>query len=1061
MKLEEFYIDGFGIFHDYDIKNLTSGLTIFVGPNEAGKSTILSFIKRILFGFPDKRSSINLYPPLRGGNHGGRLILSTGNNTRCIIERYSEESHDVKVILPDGSVGGSTELSRLIGYANKDIFENIFAFGLTELQDFETLKSEAVRGRLYSAGTGIGAISLSEFQKTIETETSELFKPKGSQPEINTLFKGINEINARLREIENDLQKFDDLHRDLEDITKKINNIEQERNQVRTKFNHKKNLITVWDYWRKIQEAKDRLQKIPEIENFPENGVETMERNLEQVDELKNRITETNDKLNEIRFRKSQIKIDEKLISNKERILELQKGRDKYFSAARDLPILRDKLKRDKEGLKESLHEIGPDWDEEKLSSFDISIPTKEIVRKKHNTIEEIREKIRDTEKESQKIDQDINNIEEEIKVVDKNLETLSLQQLDEERLSQQKKSLQLLRAKYPGLKEKEADMRSLQEKEELFAIIKPHREEILPNLPLWPAVMLIATGIVTLILSIFRNNRAIGIIILAILSASAIIYIILGRKKLPATKPEGFKDKETEDLMEKSKDLSERRKMLEFELGKIKSGMLSNAQICGFENIPDPILIEGKDSELQTVSANLLKLNDLKKQRGKLDQNLKKPSEEENIVKRRLNELRKDEENARKEWKDWLTEKGLELELTPEGVIDIFATIKTCIEKKKSVEELTVRIKEQVQRYVEEYETKISSVLEDCNRKKKEINVVVELEKISEELNQAIDDSKNLKQLDIDEEKLRLDLQNLEGKLEERDKAISKLLSQGFAKSETEFRKNTKNWEERNELKNGILQGEQNIKRISGEGKPYSDFINELKGTTLETLKEKELQLEEKLNEMEKLLSEFRENRGGIAKEIEQIERREEGSSLRIEKAVKIQKLKKKSDEWSILILARTIMRKAIEKYEKERQPGVIKEAQLFFSKVTLGRYSRIYAPLDEAKIYVEDRDGRRKDIQDLSRGTAEQLYLSLRFGFIREFSKRAEPLPIVFDDILVNFDPERFQAACEAIKELIKTYQVLYFTCHPETTDLLTKMILYSRKVDMIAGDQYGIKY
>ena len=41
MKFEEIYIDGFGIFHDYHIKNLTSGLTIFIGPNEAGKSTIL------------------------------------------------------------------------------------------------------------------------------------------------------------------------------------------------------------------------------------------------------------------------------------------------------------------------------------------------------------------------------------------------------------------------------------------------------------------------------------------------------------------------------------------------------------------------------------------------------------------------------------------------------------------------------------------------------------------------------------------------------------------------------------------------------------------------------------------------------------------------------------------------------------------------------------------------------------------------------------------------------------------------------------------------------------
>ena len=1046
MKFEEIYIDGFAIFHDYYIKNLTSGLTIFIGSNEAGKSTILSFQKRILFGFPDRRSRLNLYLPLAGGNHGGRLIVSTGDNTRYIIERYSKGANDVKVILPDGSTGGTTELSNLLGHANKDIFENIYAFGLTELQDFETLNSEAVKGRIYSAGTGIGASSLSEIQRTIEKDAGELFKPQGSTPEINSLFRSIKEINAQLREIKNDVEKFDDLHRNREEIAEEIENIIQERNRVSTRFTHTNNLITVWNDWRKIQESKEHLQKIPKVESFPENGVELLKSHLEKLEELNESISERNEKLEKIKIRKSQIKIDEKLVSNKEKILELQKGQDKYVSAVRDLPTLKEDLKRDKEGLKGSLHEIEPDWDEEKLSNFDISIPTKEIVRKKHNTLEEARENIRDTEKEVQGIEQNIRNIKEDTEKVDKHLKTQSLQEVDEKKLKQQRKSLQLLRVKYPHLKEKEADMRNLNEKEEQFALLKLNLAKTPTRLPFWPALMFIATGIASLILSIFWNNWVIGTSILAMLSISAIIYIILRRKELPVTIPEGFKDKEA--------DLSERRKKLETVLQKIKSEMLSNAQVCEFEDIPDPQLIENKDSELQVASENLLKVNELKKQQETLDQKLGKLSEEANTVKKKLEALRKEEEEAQKEWENWLTKKGLASELTPEGTIDIFATIKTCIEKRRSVRELTTRI-ESVQDFIEEYETKISSVLEECNRKKKEINVIVELEKITEELNQAIEDCKTLEQLDINEENLKLELRNIEKKLEKRQRAVSGLLSQGFAESETEFRENARNWEERNKQMDEILQGEQNIKRISGDGKSYFDFINELEGTSPEDLKEKKTQLKERLEEIENNLSELREKRGGIAKEIEQIERREKGSSLRMRKTAKLQKLKKKSEEWSILILARTIMQKAIEKYEKERQPGVIKEAQSVFSKMTLGRYSRIYAPLDEAKIYVEDEEGRRKDIQKLSRGTAEQLYLSLRFGFIREFSKRSESLPIVFDDILVNFDPERFQAACEAIQELAKTNQILYFTCHPETVDLLTKIVPDSKIIDITAGN------
>jgi uncharacterized protein YhaN len=41
--------------------------------------------------------------------------------------------------------------------------------------------------------------------------------------------------------------------------------------------------------------------------------------------------------------------------------------------------------------------------------------------------------------------------------------------------------------------------------------------------------------------------------------------------------------------------------------------------------------------------------------------------------------------------------------------------------------------------------------------------------------------------------------------------------------------------------------------------------------------------------------------------------------------------------------------------------------------------------------------------------------------------------------DDILVNFDPERAREAASAIAELANDNQVIVFTCHPETADLL----------------------
>jgi uncharacterized protein YhaN len=603
MKFEEIYIDGFGIFHDYHIKNLTTGLTIFVGPNEAGKSTILSFQNRILFGFPDKRSKLNLYPPLSGGNHGGRLIVSSSDNPRYTIERYAS-ANDAKVVLPDGSTAGDTELYKLIGHANKDIFENIYAFGLSELQDFKTLNSEAVKGRLYSAGTGIGAISLSEVQSSFEKDASALFRPRGKTQEINVLFGELKQIDSKLREIDEDAQNFDNLHKEFEEQTKKIDELEQNRNQLRIKLNHTTNLITVWDDWRKIQDANERLKETPVIENFPKNGLGLLDGHLEKMKDLTDSISRNNEKTEKIKNQKSILKIDENLVKHKDKILELQKGQDMYISAVRDLPKLEENLKSENEELKGLLKEMGPDWDEEKLSTFDISIPTKEQVRKRHQALEEIVQNIRDIEKEAQNIAQNIGEIENEKKKVEERLNGLSIQQIGDRNLIEQKKALQRLRIQYPSVKEKEAEMRSLERTGDFIALFKPQPVRALSKLPSWPAFMFIVAGIVSLILSIIGNNWILGIGIFAILLIFAAAYIILSKKKVLVLEPE---KKEAENLTERSKELSLQRNQIESELKTIKNEILSDAQVCGFESIPDPQFVENRDAELQKASERQL----------------------------------------------------------------------------------------------------------------------------------------------------------------------------------------------------------------------------------------------------------------------------------------------------------------------------------------------------------------------------------------------------------------------------------------------------------------------
>jgi uncharacterized protein YhaN len=141
----------------------------------------------------------------------------------------------------------------------------------------------------------------------------------------------------------------------------------------------------------------------------------------------------------------------------------------------------------------------------------------------------------------------------------------------------------------------------------------------------------------------------------------------------------------------------------------------------------------------------------------------------------------------------------------------------------------------------------------------------------------------------------------------------------------------------------------------------------------------------------------------------------------------------------WAVRALTLRLLTTTRARHERERQPDVVRAAEGHFERITGGRYARIIAPPGEASVRVETEGGASRGTDELSRGTAEQLYLALRFGLIEEFAEHAEPLPVVMDDILVNFDAVRAARAAAAIGSLAERHQVVYFTCHRWTAEML----------------------
>ena len=152
---------------------------------------------------------------------------------------------------------------------------------------------------------------------------------------------------------------------------------------------------------------------------------------------------------------------------------------------------------------------------------------------------------------------------------------------------------------------------------------------------------------------------------------------------------------------------------------------------------------------------------------------------------------------------------------------------------------------------------------------------------------------------------------------------------------------------------------------------------------------------------------------------------------------------------EWSRYALARHLLLEARGRFEKERQPGVIRAASALFSAITGGAWVGIAASLEDSSLRVLPPHGEPVSPEVLSRGTQEQLYLALRLAHIRNHAAQAAALPVIMDDVLVNFDPDRALRTAQTVGDLASSqegspgHQLLYFTCHPHMADMLRKAV------------------
>lgn len=151
-------------------------------------------------------------------------------------------------------------------------------------------------------------------------------------------------------------------------------------------------------------------------------------------------------------------------------------------------------------------------------------------------------------------------------------------------------------------------------------------------------------------------------------------------------------------------------------------------------------------------------------------------------------------------------------------------------------------------------------------------------------------------------------------------------------------------------------------------------------------------------------------------------------------------ERLNSQANRWAKLKLASALLRQAKHRYQEKYLHDVIDYTSQFFAHLTNDRYVAVYKPTKSNSFQVEDKDKIRYTVEELSKGTIDQLYVALRFAISKVMSEKFV-IPLMIDDAFIHFDDERALRAIQLLEKISHNQQVILFTCRTYIADVVNK--------------------
>jgi uncharacterized protein YhaN len=394
--------------------------------------------------------------------------------------------------------------------------------------------------------------------------------------------------------------------------------------------------------------------------------------------------------------------------------------------------------------------------------------------------------------------------------------------------------------------------------------------------------------------------------------------------------------------------------------------------------------------------------------------------------------------------WKEVLSPVGLDPDAHPEEAIDYIDTLQSCFEKLKDADTLRKRI-EGIDRDNQDFKRELEHLVMQIAPDLRDAEAGQAVSDLQARLNAARQDQavlqKYLEEMDL----LEREILQAQTSLENNMNRMASLLQTACCEKEEELDKAEQRSSEYLRLKEKLSEVESALAQTA-EGVPFVDLENQASNVDPDTLPG---QIETLSREIEHRLDpEIRRLSETIGKEKTEMARMDGGgraAELADASQQVLAKVRRLTERFIRVKLATKILRDVIESYRAEHQDPVLKIASRYFKNLTLGSLIALRTDVDDQgqAILIGVRpDGSRINVEGMSNGTRDQLYLALRLATLEWRLESSEPVPFIVDDILINFDDDRSRATLKAMAELAEKNQIILFTHHQRIVETARKV-------------------